>query len=871
VAGAWQTAGVFDIATIAAGLPVGQRAPQLAGAAAAAGARLVVTAPPGSGKTTVVPAVLANVLEGLDPARPGRVVVTQPRRMAARAAARRLAHLAGVRLGREVGFTVRGQSRTSAATRVEFVTAGVLVNRLLGDPDMTGVGAIVLDEVHERDLDTDLAFAMAHDVAELRGDLTLAVMSATLDAGAWAELLGPAARVIDAPGALFDLEVSYAPVPGGAAATHRGRLSRALAAHLAGLAEELAARTDGSVLVFVPTRRDVADLLGLIRVPGVETLGLSGAQSAREQDAVLAGGDVPRIIVATSVAESSLTVPGVRAVVDSGLSREPRFDAGRGVQGLVTIRESRAGAEQRAGRAARLGPGTAVRCFSADEWAGMAAQATPQVRVADLSGAVLTLACWGDARGVSMALPDPLPAAGADRAVDLLQRLGALDAGERVTDLGRRLARIPAEPRLARALLDGADRVGARAAAQVVAMLAAEDAPADGDLVAQYRALAGGGTPRAREWARETARLAALASRPEPGAPADRTEPPAGGDETGAGRPQTSPSSRAIGLVTALAHPEWIARRRADGRSFLTVAGTGADVPPGPLGRHEWLAIGRLSRVETGRTNTSGSLVRAAAPIDEATALAAGPAVDESTALSWDRGSGRIRGRVERRLGAIVLSSTPCTPRPQEQEAFAVEQLAVQGLGLDGPGLLRWSDAALALRDRLAFVHRARGGPWPDMSAESLAARAPAWLAHRLGVCSSTYDVDMAEALRELLDWRRLAELDQIAPERVEVPTGSRIRVRYPAAGTDGPPVLSVKLQECFGMRDGPSIAGVPVLMELLSPARRPLALTDDLASFWVNVYPQVRAENRGRYAKHPWPQDPLTAPARRGTTRSGR
>ncbi|MFC2640897.1 MAG: DEAD/DEAH box helicase, partial [Propionibacterium acidifaciens] len=424
----------FDIDALAAGLPVGERAPLLARAGAPAGARLVVTAPPGSGKTTVVPAVLANARRALDPARPGRVVVTGPRRMAVRAAARRLARLAGARLGDEVGFTVRGESRTGPRTRVEFVTTGVLVNRLLRDPDLAGVGAIVLDEVHERDLDTDLAFAMAHDVAELRSDLALVVMSATLDAAAWAGLLGPDARIVDVPGALFDLEVIHAPPPGGVLAAHRGHLAREFAAHLTRVTAETARRTGGSVLVFVPTRGDVAEMVGRVAACGLEAAGLSGAQSAREQDAVLAGGGGPRVVVATSVAESSLTVPGVRAVVDSGLSREPRFDAGRGVPGLVTVRESRASAEQRAGRAAGLGPGTAVRCFAADDWAGMAAQALPQVRVADLSGAVLALACWGSARGAGMALPEPLPQDGADRAVGLLQRLGALDADERVTD-----------------------------------------------------------------------------------------------------------------------------------------------------------------------------------------------------------------------------------------------------------------------------------------------------------------------------------------------------------------------------------------------------------------------------------------------------
>ena len=527
----------FDIDALAAGLPVGERAPLLARAGAPAGARLVVTAPPGSGKTTVVPAVLANARRALDPARPGRVVVTGPRRMAVRAAARRLARLAGARLGDEVGFTVRGESRTGPRTRVEFVTTGVLVNRLLRDPDLAGVGAIVLDEVHERDLDTDLAFAMAYDVAELRSDLALVVMSPTLDAAAWAGLLGPDARIVDVPGALFDLEVIHAPPPGGVLAAHRGHLAREFAAHLTRVTAETARRTGGSVLVFVPTRGDVAEMVGRVAACGLEAAGLSGAQSAREQDAVLAGGGGPRVVVATSVAESSLTVPGVRAVVDSGLSREPRFDAGRGVPGLVTVRESRASAEQRAGRAARLGPGTAVRCFAADDWAGMAAQALPQVRVADLSGAVLALACWGSARGAGMALPEPLPQDGADRAVGLLQRLGALDADERVTDRGRRLALLPVEPRLARALLDGAGLLGADEAGRVVAMLAA-GGPGDDDLVARARALGRGTAPGAREWAHEAARLAALV-----------------GPRGGRGAPPGAPSPRAGGLGTALAHP----------------------------------------------------------------------------------------------------------------------------------------------------------------------------------------------------------------------------------------------------------------------------------------------------------------------------
>lgn len=842
---------MFDITAIAAGLPVGGRIDELTEAVGAPGARVVVSAPPGAGKTTVVPAIVAHACAADSPGRPGRVVVTAPRRMAARAAARRLARLAGVRLGHEVGFTVRGESFTSGSTRVEFVTTGVLVNRLLRDPGLTGVGAVVLDEVHERGLDTDLAFAMCRDVADLREDLRLVVMSATLDTEGWAGLLGEGTRTVEVPDAPFELDLSYAPAPGGGSPTDRGHLTRDFAAHLAAVTAATARGCEGSVLVFVPTRRDVTEMLGRITVPGLPVVGLSGAQSPREQDAVLSGGG-RRVVVATAVAESSLTVPGVRAVVDSGLSRVPRLDVGRGVQGLVTIRESRANAVQRAGRAARLGPGTAVRCFPAEDWAGMDARPTPQVQVAELSGAVLTLACWGDTRGAHMALPDPLPPEATERAVRLLRELGALDEDERVTEPGRRLARVPVEPRLARALLDGAGLVGPAVAGQVVAALATEG-PGGEDLTATVRALASRSAPGGREWAHEARRLAALAGHRGP-------------------LPGGAPSAREVGLVAALAHPEWIARRRRDGRGWLTVSGTGADVRTGgPLEGHEWLAVCQLSRLDGAAPGASGSLVRSAAPIDEATALAAGPPVHELRALSWDRDSGRIRCRAERRLGAIIVSSAPCPPGPDEQEAFAVDELAARGLGLDGPGLLRWSAEALALRDRLAFLHRVAPGDWPGMSAEALAGRAPQWLAGRLRVCASTYDIDLAEALRGLLDWRQLAALDTAAPERLTVPSGSRVRVRYPRAGDDGPPVLGVKLQECFGVSEGPRIAGVPVLLELLSPARRPLALTDDLASFWAEVYPQVRAENRGRYPKHPWPQDPLTATPSSGTKRHGR
>lgn len=863
---------MFDLDRIAAGLPVGQRLTELTAALSALDARLVVQAPPGSGKTTVVPPLAAN-------GHAGRVVVTQPRRIAARAAAHRLAELSGTALGREVGFTVRGESRQSGATRVEFVTTGVLVNRMLRDPELSGVGAVILDEVHERRLDTDLAFAMAHDIADLRDDLTLIAMSATLDAQRWAALLGTGAPapVVDVPGALFPLTIEWAPPPSGVLPTYGGHLDNTFAAHLARVTADAMARRQiaddepASCLVFVPGARDVDQLIGLLRhepglSPHVDVVGLHGSMDARHQDAVLRGGQRPRVIVSTAVAESSLTVPGVRIVVDAGLSREPRLDAARGITGLVTVRESRASAEQRAGRAARLGPGVAVRCFAHDEWAGMDAEATPEASVSDLAGAVLTLASWGSTRGDGMTLPDPLPADALERAIETLHGLGALDAKERPTDLGRRLSALPLDPRLGRALLVGSTRVGAARAAQVMAMLADDERVPGGDLLVQWRALVSGRSPVSRRWRHEAARLERMI--------------PQSAQRQQASHTPSVPDDRAVGLLTALARPEWIAQRREPGgHSYLTAAGTGADLPrESALGHVEWLAISELTRTDTrtgsGRAlRSSGSLVRAAAAIDEQIALEAGAElVTDNQTARWDPATGRVQTRAQHALGAITLSSTPARTRPDIAARASLEALPLVGLGIDEPGLLRWSDGAVGLRNRLAFLHSVDADSWPDMSQPELIARADEWLAKPLRTTGSTFDVDVTTALRTLLDWRQLAELERAAPERLPVPTGSQVRVRYPSPESgEQKPVLAVKLQECFGMRTTPRVSGVPVLMELLSPARRPLAITDDLESFWVNVYPQVRAENRRRYAKHPWPEDPLSAPPRRGTTRSGR
>ncbi len=947
------------LARIGEGLPVAASADELR--AGLATGRLVVQAPPGTGKTTFVPPLAAAVVaetsggdEMADAARrahrvaagrPGRVVVTQPRRIAARAAARRLASLTGTRLGEYAGHTVRGESSTTASTRVEFVTTGVLLSRLLRDPELAGVSTVILDEVHERHLDSDLVLAMVHDLAELRDDLTVVAMSATLDADLWAGLPGSGsqagsgpssdgrAAVVEIPAVLHPLEIRWAPVAG--SPTDARGVTRAFLTHLvdvtAAAMTELAAtgRSPGgrptaptgaedrpagaaSALVFVPGAREVdAVVTGLRTRPdlaGVDVMGLSGQMDSREQDRALNPSAGPRIVVSTSVAESSLTVPGVRLVVDSGLSREPRLDRGRGMTGLVTVRESKASATQRAGRAARLGPGLAIRCLRAADWAGMDDQTPPEVRHADLLGPLLALACWGSPRGAGMALPDPLPADRVDAAEADLRDLGALDETGRATPFGRRLAAIPVEPRLARALLEAAGTVGARNAAEAVAMLSSDARAEEGDLVALLRSLRSGCHPASRSWRHQADRLQGMLVRADrAGASGGSGGSRSGGEDThreeGSAQrrhPEGSqPLDVIVGSVVALAHPGWIARQRGEGSaSYLLASGTGVDLPRGSrLLGSQWLAVAETTRVAGGagsggagsggragsrHSSGSGALIRAAVPIDEGLARSAAAALEEVVDHAiW--GAGKVVGRREHRLGAIVLSSTPIRPGRRQARQAVIEALRSEapneGLGVDpnrGTGVFTWSRNALELRNRLGLLHRVMGDPWPAMEEQSLVERAEEWLGPEIDALArgrSASGQSMAQALRRLLPWPAAGRLDELAPETVLVPSGSHVRLEYPEVGSDQAPVLAVKLQECFGWSRGPRVCDgrVPVVLHLLSPARRPLAVTDDLASFWVNAYPQVRAENRGRYIKHPWPEDPLTAPPRRGTTRSGR
>ncbi|WP_458690700.1 ATP-dependent RNA helicase [Nocardia tengchongensis] len=856
----------------------------------------VLVAPPGTGKTTLVPLALAA-------ATAGRVVVAEPRRLAARAAAARMAALLGERVGQTAGYSVRGDRKVGPGTRIEVVTSGLLVRRLQNDPELAGVDVVVLDECHERHLDADLLLALLLDArAGLRPDLRVLATSATVAADRLSALLGeesePSAPVLEVRGRAYPVEFDY--VPPLARERIEQQVARATRMALAG--------SPGDVLVFLPgageIRRTAALLSGL---PDVDVVPLHGRLPAAAQDSALRPGARRRVVLSTAVAESSLTVPGVRAVVDSGLSRVPRIDHRRGLSGLATVRVSAAVAEQRAGRAGREGPGWAWRCWPEYEHTTLPAYPEPEIRTADLTRLALELACWGTVDGQGLAWWDAPPPGGLAAGRAVLRALDAVDDHGGVTDRGRRMAAVGLHPRLARALLDGATEVGPRAAAEVVALLDDDSLAPGVDLVAALRTLR---ADRPARWQQEAQRLTRLvagedvgpsrAAESNPAVASDPAAPhgvaavgseaagrnpeaapkPAAGRSSGAARTSTDAlnpkaaqhrgaAREAPGddpaLVAALAYPERLARRRAPGSaSYLMAGGTAVTLPPGSgLGDAEWLAIAVAGR-DPGQAE---GRIRLAAKADEELARQAAATLLE-TADEVDWVDGDLVARRVRRLGAIVLAEQPL----RNPDPGLVSAALLRGLRTGGLELLRWNEDARILRQRLDFLHRTLGAPWPAVDDETLLANAETWLAPELSTARRRADlerVDAGQALRRLLPWPEAARLDELAPERLEVPSGSRVRVDYSA----DPPVLAVKVQEIFGWTETPRLAEgrVSPVLHLLSPAQRPVAVTADLPSFWRTGWPQVRADLRGRYPKHAWPEDPTTVTAHRGTARNAK
>ncbi|MFC8871688.1 ATP-dependent RNA helicase [Streptomyces sp. NPDC057148] len=855
----------------------------------------VLVAPPGTGKTTLVPLALSGLL-GEGPAR--RVVVAEPRRIAARAAARRMAWLLGEKPGGSVGYTVRGERVVGRHARVEVVTTGVLLQRLQRDQELTGVDVVVLDECHERHLDADTTAAFLWDVRQtLRPELRLVAASATTDAEGWARLLG-GAPVVEAQGVSHPVEVVWAPPVRPVRPPHGMRVDPALLAHVASVVRRALAERAGDVLCFLPGVGEMARVAGQLTGLGdVDVLQVHGRAPAAVQDAVLAPGARRRVVLATSVAESSLTVPGVRVVVDAGLAREPRVDHARGLSALTTVRASRAAGRQRAGRAGREAPGTVYRCWAEAEDARLPRFPAPEIKVADLTAFALQAACWGDPDASGLALLDPPPGGAMEAARSVLTAVGAVDTTGRATGRGARLSRLGLHPRLGRALLDaagagagtgsgsgagpgtdtglptgtstsataaegaggrgsdarvagsqGADSVvpGDRVA-EVVALLSEEPPREYGDdLVAALRAARRGGDAYGARWRSEVRRLRAAGRGSGPGVDRDVTD------------------DAVAGLVTALAFPERVARK--DGGSYLMVSGTRAELPEtSALRGAAWIAVAVADRP----VGKGHARVQLGAVVDEATArLAAGALLEERDEVHW-AGGDVVARRVER-LGAVELTARPlAAPDPS-----LVRDALLEGLRREGLGLLRWPADAEVLRQRLAFLRRRLGDPWPDVSDDALHARVDEWLEPELGRARRRADlarIDAGQALARLLPWAsgEAARLDELAPERITVPSGSRIRIDY---GDPAQPVLAVKLQEMFGLEQSPEVAGVPLLVHPLSPAGRPAAVTADLASFWKDGYNGVRAELRGRYPKHPWPEDPATAePTRHTKARLGK
>ncbi|WP_328539357.1 ATP-dependent helicase HrpB [Streptomyces sp. NBC_00344] len=808
----------------------------------------VLCAPPGTGKTTLVPLVLAGLAAdgaGRAPAR--RVIVAEPRRIAARAAARRMAWLLGEQTGGRVGFTVRGERVVGPGTVVEVVTTGVLLQRLQRDQELAGVDVVVIDECHERHLDADTVTAFLLDVrAALRPELRLVAASATTDAQGWSRLLGDA-PVVEAQGTAHPVETVWAPPAGPVRPPHGMRVDPALLTHVASVVRRALAERTGDVLCFLPGVGEISRVAGQLSALDAEVLQVHGRAPAAVQDAVLAGaGGRRRVVLATSVAESSLTVPGVRVVVDAGLAREPRTDHARGLSALTTVRVSQAASRQRAGRAGREAPGTVYRCWTEAEDTRLARFPSPEIKVADLAAFALQAACWGDPSAAGLALLDPPPAGAMAAAREVLAAIGAVDTAGRATRRGGRMAGLGLHPRLARALIDGADELGTRRAAEVVALLS-EEPPRDygDDLTAAWRAARAGGDAYAARWRQETRRLSS--------GPAG-----AGAGRGAAGRGAVQGDDAAAGLIAALAFPERVARSRGGG-SFLMASGTGADSAAGSrLRSADWLAVAVADRPAI----APSARIRLAAVIDEETArLAAGHLLTAGEEVRWENGD-VIARRVER-LGAVELTVRPL----KNPDPALVRAALAEGLRREGLGLLRWSPHARELRQRLGFLHREVGGGWPDVSDEALLARTGEWLEPELSRARRKADlgrIEAGQALNRLLPWAtgEAARLDELAPERFEVPSGSKVRLTY-----DGPqPVLAVKLQEVFGLAETPAVAGVPVLVHLLSPAGRPAAVTADLASFWREGYRSVRAELRGRYPRHPWPEDPSVAEPTRHT-----
>nr|AWM11348.1 ATP-dependent helicase HrpB [Bradyrhizobium symbiodeficiens] len=794
----------------------------------------VLVAPPGAGKTTRVPLALLDAPW----AKGKRIIVLEPRRIAARASADRMAKSLGERAGETVGYRVRFGSKISRATRIEVVTEGIFTRQILDDPELSGVAAVLFDEFHERSLDADMGLALARDAQTgLREDLRILVMSATLDGARVARLLGDA-PVVESEGRAFPVETRY--LGRKADAPIERQMADAIASAL---------RADGgSVLAFLPGAAEIRrtqNFLGeRVQDASIEIVPLFGALDAAVQDRAIspAPKGMRKVVLATSIAETSLTIEGVRIVVDSGLARVPRYEPDIGLTRLETVRASRAAADQRRGRAGRTEPGICYRLWDEPQTASLAPYTQPEILSADLSSLVLDLAQWGVSDPASLSFLDPPPAPAWKEAKSLLSELNALDGDGRITAEGKSLRALALPPRLARMIVDSHRAGEGEAAAEIAAIITERGLGGDSvDLEHRRDQFRRDRSPRAAS-ARDLARRwASQVAASEKAGPQD---------------------DLSTGLMLAYAFPDRVARNRGNG-SFVLANGRGAAVEQtSSLARAPYIAIGEM----TG-TAASGRILLAAQITQDEIERHFAEHIESADEISFDRGAMALRARRKRVLHAITLSEATLAVSPTEDTA----RILADGLIAAGLDRLPWSKAAKQWRDRVMFLRKAEGDSWPDLTDDGLIARRDDWLVPALYDKIALKDIspgDLSDALMALLPWEMRALLEREAPTHFEAPTGSVLAIDYEA---EQGPTIAVRLQELFGLNIHPSIAAgkVPLVLELLSPAQRPVQVTRDLPGFWRGSYAAVRSDLRGRYPRHPWPDDPASAvPTRRAKPR---
>lgn len=830
-------------------LPIDKTLPELRAALARSRA-VVLQAPPGAGKTTGVPLALLD-----EPWLKGKsILMLEPRRLAARAAAGRMARLCGEEIGETVGYQIRFEHRASKRTRVKVVTEGILTRQLQSDPELRGIGLVIFDEFHERHLHADLALALCLDVQRgLREDLKILVMSATLDGEAVAKLLGQAdveAPIVTSAGRSFPVDVHYA-----------SRDSEGALPQLASSAIRAAlARDEGDVLAFLPGAWEIRRTQELLREAlgdSVAVLPLYGDLPWEVQDRALRPADGRRVVLATPIAETSLTIEGIRIVVDGGHARMPRFDPATGLSRLTTQRISRASADQRSGRAGRTAPGVCYRLWSEAMQRRLPAQTTPEIEVADLALLALELAAWGVSDAAALAWLDPPPAAAFAQARDLLTRLGALDEAGRITEAGRAMVKLPLHPRLAH-MIFAAERLGLGAlACEIAALLSEQDilggeARRSADFVQRIeglRAHRSGGRHAAQAYGADAAacaRVEQVVQRFRRLLSSSATTRPAAGP---------TDLDRA-GLLLALAYPDRIALQRAPGdHRYLLASGRGVRLRE--AGVHPRASCIVAASLDAGEAE---GLIHLAAPVS-LEQLRAHPdiPIHSEQAVRWDAQQQAVIARREERLGALVLDAQPLTKA--EPELLRTAMIAgIRRLGIDA---LPWTRAAREWQARVLSLRAwLPEEGWPDVSDATLLATLEEWLAPWLdGITRRDHlaRLDLGAILTARLDWQTGQRLEEAAPTHLAVPSGSRLRLEY-APGES--PVLRVKLQEMFGCAETPRVAGgrVPVTLHLLSPAQRPIQVTQDLRGFWERTYAEVKKELKGRYPKHPWPDDPWSA-----------